>query len=123
MKKEERAAYTAAIKKVEELQAQLPPSYKVPVLIPPPQGSDTSNGFQFWDAIDVGQYRVQEMWSYSFIHGYGARRTGQTAIQGAVALYTTKQDAYVALRLKLTGKFADCLEEIDRIIEELSEGE
>ncbi len=75
----------------------------------------------FGGRIDGRGYRVEgaitEAWSGSVSHGQGLYRERSSASQGPRALYRTKRDALIGLRLEKERDFAAVLADIDRAIE------
>ncbi len=59
---------------------------------------------------------VVEAWSGTVSHGHGQSRSG-LASQGSRALYQTRRDALIGLRLEKERDFAAALADIDRAIE------
>ena len=60
---------------------------------------------------------ITEAWSGSVSHGQGLYRERSSASQGPRALYQTKRDALIGLRLEKERDFAVALADIDRAIE------
>jgi hypothetical protein len=75
----------------------------------------------FGGRIDGRGYRAEnaitEAWSSCVLHGQGLYRERGSASQGSRALYRTKRDALIGLRLEKEQDFAATLAEIDRAIE------
>ena len=71
--------------------------------------------------IDGRSYRAEsaitEAWSTTVTHGQGKRDGRLSGSQGGRALYQTKRDALIGLRLEKEQDFAVALADIDRAIE------
>jgi hypothetical protein len=60
---------------------------------------------------------ITEAWSSSVSHGQGLYRERGSASQGPRALYQTRRDALIGLRLEKERDFAAALADIDRAID------
>ena len=61
---------------------------------------------------------VFRAWTTSSLHGDGERPSPpDRAVQGAAAIYATRQDALRALRFAITREYAQELADLDREIE------
>ena len=97
-------------------------TYTAPSMIRPKSGtSEIITGYLFFGSrIDGRIYRAEsaltEAWSGTVSHGYGQSRSVGGS-QGSRALYQTKRDALIGLRLEKERDFAATLADIDRAIE------
>jgi len=63
------------------------------------------------------EHGIAEAWSTDISHGQGKRDGRLSGSQGGRALYRTKRDALIGLRLEKERDFAAALADIDRAIE------
>ena len=97
-------------------------TYAPPLMIrPKSEASEIITGYLvFGSRIDGRIYRAEsaltEAWSSTVSHGHGQSRSN-SASQGSRALYQTKRDALIGLRLEKEKDFAAMLADIDRAIE------
>lgn len=96
MNKGERTAYQAALKKV---------------------GQGSSPGMR----LTLVNIEFRRCGRIALSTNWELNSSRRSVLNRPVPLYATKGDAYVALRLRLTEKFAGCLAELDRIISELED--
>jgi hypothetical protein len=77
--------------------------------------------FVFGSRIDgriyPAEHAITEAWSTSVSHGQGKRDGRLSGSQGSRALYRTRHDALIGLRLEKEKEFASTLADIDRAIE------
>jgi hypothetical protein len=98
-------------------------AYSPPTMIrAEPQTSQHICGyFVFGSRIDGRIYpaerAITEAWSTSVSHGQGKHGGRLSGSQGSRALYRTRHDALIGLRLEKEKEFASTLADIDRAIE------
>ena len=102
-------------------------TYSPPTMIRAKSGtSEIITGYLvFGGRLDSPFYHAEnaitEAWSGSVSHGRGKHRERGSASQGSRALYRTKRDALIGLRLEKEQDFAATLDKIDQAIEENSD--
>lgn len=117
MTKREQSAMDALRLELSEARALRFIGVPAPVRVSPPLGGR----FNGWNFTTSHGSRVYQAWSESSFHGVGHLLDGgkwTISSQGAIALYATKLDALIALRIAKEAEFARSLAQIDRLIEQ-----
>jgi len=96
-------------------------TYSPPTMIRAQQSQHICGYLVFGSRIDgrfyPAEHGIAEAWSTTISHGQGKRDGKLSGSQGGRALYRTKHDALIGLRLEKEKDFATILADIDRAIE------